>query len=250
MRVLNLSTNKTCTYRLAYVSRLTHFLSVDILTLVIEETLDNVQLLRVLIGVKKMMKRKRLLPEERKKEIRKAAARIFKEKGFSATTMEDVIAESELSTGGVYHYYKNTVDILYDLMEEGNQYRINETVQHIQHGSYTSSQDMAAQFIADKILDENEYKPLYALFLLEKAHNPKLQELYTRLKTEGLQKMRDAFAVDQTVDGSGYLDDFLFVFTSALTIGFECLQEKEILQANREALVAMVKAYLEYCLKI
>ena len=164
--------------------------------------------------------------------------------------MEDVIAESELSTGGVYHYYKNTVDILYDLMEEGNQYRINETVQHIQHGSYTSSQDMAAQFIADKILDENEYKPLYALFLLEKEHNPKLQELYTRLKTEGLQEMRDAFAVDQTVDGSGYLDDFLFVFTSALTIGFECLQEKEILQANREAIVAMVKAYLEYCLKI
>ena len=250
MRVLSLSANKTCTYRMAYVSRLTHFLPVDILTLVIEKTLDNVQLLRVLIGVKKMMKRKRLLPEERKKEIRKAAARIFKEKGFSATTMEDVIAESELSTGGVYHYYKNTVDILYDLMEEGNQYRINETVQHIQHGSYTSSQDMAAQFIADKILDENEYKPLYALFLLEKAHNPKLQELYTRLKTEGLQKMRDAFAVDQTVDGSGYLDNFLFVFTSALTIGFECLQEKEILQANREALVAMVKAYLEYCLKI
>lgn len=234
----------------AKVSRLTHFFPVDILTLVIEKTLDNVQLLRVLIGVKKMMKRKRLLPEERKKEIRKAAARIFKEKGFSATTMEDVIAESELSTGGVYHYYKNTVDILYDLMEEGNRYRINETVQHIRHGSYTSSQDMAAQFIADKILDENEYKPLYALFLLEKEHNPKLQELYTRLKTEGLQEMRDAFAVDQTVDGSGYLDDFLFVFTSALTIGFECLQEKEILQANREAIVAMVKAYLEYCLKI
>ena len=196
------------------------------------------------------MQRTRLLPEERKKEIRKAAARKFLEKGFSATTMEDVIAESGLSVGGVYHYYKNTGDILYDIMEEGNKYRINETVQHIQHGSYTSSQDMAAQFIADKILDENEYKPLYALFLLEKAHNPKLQELYTRLKTEGLQKMRDAFAVDQTVDGSGYLDDFLFVFTSALTIGFECLQEKEILQANREALVAMVKAYLEYCLKI
>ena len=191
-----------------------------------------------------MMRRKRLLPQERKKEIKKAAARIFKEKGFSATTMEDVIAESGLSTGGVYHYYKNTADILYDIMEDGNQYRISATLQHMQHGGYTSPQDMAAQLIADKILDENEYKSLYAVFLLEKAHNPKLQELYTRLKTEGLQKMRDAFTAGKAFDGSDYLDDFLFVFTGALTIGFECLQEKEILQANRTAIVAMVKAYL------
>lgn len=193
-----------------------------------------------------MMKRKRLLPQERKKEIRKAAAQLFKEKGFSATTMEDVIAESGLSTGGVYHYYKNTADILYDIMEEGNQYRINTTVERMQCGSYTSAQDMAAQLIADKILDENEYKPLYAVFLLEKAHNPKLQELYTRLKTEGLQEMREAFTAVKAVDGSRYLDDFLFVFTGALTIGFECLQEKEILQSNRKAIVAMVKAYLEH----
>ena len=56
--------------------------------------------------------------------------------------------------------------------------------------------------------------------------------------------MRDAFTAAKTVDGSDYLDEFLFVFTGALTIGFECLQEKEILQANRAAIVAMVKAYL------
>ena len=54
------------------------------------------------------MPRTRLLPEERKKEIRKAAAWKFLEKGFSASTMEDVITESGLSVGGVYHYYKNT----------------------------------------------------------------------------------------------------------------------------------------------
>lgn len=53
------------------------------------------------------MPRTRLLPKEKKREIRKAAARKFLEKGFSATTMEDVIAESGLSVGGVYHYYKN-----------------------------------------------------------------------------------------------------------------------------------------------
>ena len=225
---------------------MTHLLPVDILILVIEETLDNIQLLRVLVGVKKMMKRKRLLPQERKKEIRKAAARIFKEKGFSATTMEDVIAESGLSTGGVYHYYKNTADILYDLMEEGNRYRINETVQHIRHGSYTSSQDMAAQFITEKIIDENPYKPLYAMFLLEKSRDPKLQRLFEKLSIDGFQEMLDAFGQAQNACGIEQLDSFLFTFMNALTIGFEYLGEKKLFKAKKQAITEMVKAYLAY----
>ena len=55
------------------------------------------------------MQRTRLLPEERKKEIRKAAARKFLEKGFSATTMEDVIAESGLSVGGVVDWKRAAI---------------------------------------------------------------------------------------------------------------------------------------------
>lgn len=56
-----------------------------------------------------IMPRTRLLPEERKKEIRKAAARKFLEKGFSATTMEDVIAESGLSVGGVVDWKRAAI---------------------------------------------------------------------------------------------------------------------------------------------
>ena len=55
------------------------------------------------------VQRTRLLPKERKKEIRKAAARKFLEKGFSATTMEDVIAESGLSVGGVVDWKRAAI---------------------------------------------------------------------------------------------------------------------------------------------
>lgn len=82
--------------------------------------------------------------------------------------MEDVIAESGLSVGGVYHYYKNTGDILYDIMEDANKNRIKKTLHRHQQGNYSTPEDMAAQFITEKIIDENPYKPLYAMFLLEK----------------------------------------------------------------------------------
>ena len=193
-----------------------------------------------------MMKRKRLLPQERKKEIKKAAARIFKEKGFSATTMEDVIAESGLSVGGVYHYYKNTGDILYDIIEEANKSRIKKTLHRHQQGNYSTPEDMAAQFITEKIIDENPYKPLYAMFLLEKSRDPKLQRLFKKLSTDGFQEMINAFGQTQTACGIEQLDSFLFTFMNALTIGFEYLGEKKLFNAKKQAITEMVKAYLAY----
>lgn len=192
------------------------------------------------------MPRTRLSAEERKKEIKKAAARKFLEKGFSATTMEDVITESGLSVGGVYHYYKSTADIFYDIMEEANQRRIEKTLHRHKQGDYRSPEDMAAQFITEKILDENPYKPLYAMFLLEKARNAKLQQLFEKLSTEGFQEMLDAFGKTQNACGIEQLDPFLFTFMNALTIGFEYLGEKELFKAKKEAITDMVKAYLAY----
>lgn len=192
------------------------------------------------------MQRTRLLPEERKKGIRKAAARKFLEKGFSATTMEDVIAESGLSVGGVYHYYKNTGDILYDIMEEANKSRIEKTLHRYQQGNYSTPEDMAAQFITEKIIDENPYKPLYAMFLLEKSREPKLQRLFKKLSTDGFQEMLDAFGQTQNACGIKLLDSFLFTFMNALTVGFEYLGEKELFKMKKQAITEMVKAYLVY----
>ena len=69
------------------------------------------------------MVRKRMSFEERREEIKKAAAKVFVEKGFANTTMENLIIEAGLSKGGFYYYYKNTIDILYDIMVDGINYR-------------------------------------------------------------------------------------------------------------------------------
>ncbi|MDO5717323.1 MAG: TetR/AcrR family transcriptional regulator, partial [Tissierellia bacterium] len=72
-----------------------------------------------------MVKFKRLSPEERKRQICIAAKEVFLEKGFHNTTMEDVIAASKMSKGGVYNYYKSTTDMLYDLMLMGMNLRLS-----------------------------------------------------------------------------------------------------------------------------
>ena len=57
--------------------------------------------------------------EERKNLILQAAKEVFINKGFNATTIQDIIDHSGVSRGGVYTYFKNTVDIFIELLKKG-----------------------------------------------------------------------------------------------------------------------------------
>ena len=57
--------------------------------------------------------------EERKNLILQAAKEVFINKGFNATTIQDIIDHSGVSRGGVYTYFKNTEDIFIELLKKG-----------------------------------------------------------------------------------------------------------------------------------
>ncbi|GAA3655828.1 TetR/AcrR family transcriptional regulator [Nonomuraea antimicrobica] len=50
--------------------------------------------------------------EARRRQILDAARRCFIHNGFHATSMQDVLAEAELSAGAVYRYFKSKDDII------------------------------------------------------------------------------------------------------------------------------------------
>ena len=56
--------------------------------------------------------------EERKNLILQAAKEVFINKGFNATTIQDIIDHSGVSRGGVYTYFKNTEDIFIELLKK------------------------------------------------------------------------------------------------------------------------------------
>ena len=78
-----------------------------------------------------MAKFERKTKEERCKEIMEAAGSVFFDKGYRNTTMEDIIAKTSLSKGGVYQYYKSTKAIMFDIMQAGNYFRYQKTEQII-----------------------------------------------------------------------------------------------------------------------
>lgn len=126
----------------------------------------------------------RLPAEERKKEIREAASRLFIEKGFEATTMESIVKNVSLSKGGVYRIYPSTTAILKDIIGEGlakrDQYYEKHLLNEVEAGREISFSYMV-KLIGNSLRLDPEASAVYVEFLIAKRRNPQLEELYNEL---------------------------------------------------------------------
>jgi len=52
-----------------------------------------------------------------RQEILRTAARLFQQRGYDATSMNDVAAALKLSKGGLYHHFQSKDEMLFHLME-------------------------------------------------------------------------------------------------------------------------------------
>jgi TetR/AcrR family transcriptional regulator, cholesterol catabolism regulator len=51
-----------------------------------------------------------------RQEILRTSARLFQQRGYDATSMNDIATALELSKGGLYHHFQGKDEILFDLM--------------------------------------------------------------------------------------------------------------------------------------
>lgn len=191
-----------------------------------------------------MCARVRLSPEKRKEEIKNAAMKLFTEKGFSHTTMENIINETGLSKGGFYHYYNSTSDILYDLMKDGIEYRNQVIKSKIGEFKNDEIEFMAERFY-EKIVDDNPYMGIYIEFLLLKSKNPKLESLFKILKEK---TRKELFSFFEKLPNS-FIDDekytMLTDFINSLILGAGVLDARKGFIKNRILIIKMIHLILD-----
>ena len=56
-------------------------------------------------------------PVDSRQEILRTAARLFQQRGYDATSMNDVAAALKLSKGGLYHHFQSKDEILFEIMD-------------------------------------------------------------------------------------------------------------------------------------
>ncbi len=185
-----------------------------------------------------MVRNKRLSFDERKQQIKRVAARIFVEKGFDNTTMEDLVKETGLSKGGLYHYYKNTTGILYDIMLDGIVYRNNVIAQSIADGRQWSIEFLAEE-LAKKAVDANELMPVYVELLLAKKRNSRLEEVYRQLEHTTLEMFKTQNIDTETLNIAPNRVAFMAFFINAIILSANVLKAHELVQDNQDLIKEM-----------
>lgn len=191
-----------------------------------------------------MVRNERLSFDERKQQIKRTAARIFTEKGFENTTMEDLVKETGLSKGGLYHYYKNTTGILYDIMLDGIVYRNNVIMQSIADGSRWSIEFLAEE-MTKKAVDENELMPVYVELLLAKKRNSRLEEVYKQLERTTFESFEAQHIDTKSFGLTSNQVTFMTFFVNAIILSANVLKEYALVQSNQ----ALIKEMFLFILK-
>lgn len=192
-----------------------------------------------------MCANKRLDEITRKNEIMDAAINIISKKGLEKTTMEDIIAGTTLSKGGVYHYYRNVIDIFKDIMIFGIEYRNKIIKNHLDECKKGYEKQFVAKQMVDKMLDDNPYMPLYVELLRNKKRNPELIKLMFELQEKTKERIKDVF--DSSFFNSINISNFQFLtdFMNSIIMSADLLDARESFKENRALLEKMVLLILE-----
>jgi AcrR family transcriptional regulator len=148
------------------------------------------------MGIQERKKRER---ERRRQQIIVAAKRVFSEKGFSKTTMEDIAWEAELSPGTLYLYFKNKDELYASLSLRILQY-MNIRLEDVKKEKDSDTRQKIAS-IKEALYDVYQFDPmiLINMFHLQSSETLKnlsspLLENITELSRYSLQVLADIFS--------------------------------------------------------
>lgn len=192
-----------------------------------------------------MAKFERKTKEERCKEIMEAAGSVFFDKGYRNTTMEDIIAKTSLSKGGVYQYYKSTKAIMFDIMQAGNYFRYQKTEQIIKENINNDDfYEVLTKILMSKMFEPAFEKKLYLMFLAEILYDKDSEDLFFKLEKqsfdlalENLKAYHDKHPNVNIFNIVNFEDSkmkFFFRVFNGIFIIYELFSDKEVFMKNMD----------------
>ena len=154
------------------------------------------------MGIQERKQRER---ERRRQQIIVAAKRVFSEKGYSKSTMEDIAREAELSPGTLYLYFKNKDELYASLSLRILQY-LNIRLEDVKKEKDIETRQKIAA-IKEALFDVYQFDPmiLINMFHLQSSETLKnlsspLLENITELSRNSLTILAEIFEDDTGQD--------------------------------------------------
>jgi len=161
------------------------------------------------------MKRKRKTQAERREDTREqvltAAASVFAQNGFHATSLEAVAEEAGFSRGAVYYNFADKEELFLELLDR----RCAERAQDLREvfvgtpGDDVEATSRQAQLAADHALEamtgDPEWRALYLEFLAQAARDPAFRRRFSKRSAE-MRGALEEVVLERTRPIAGALD--------------------------------------------
>ncbi|WP_428770281.1 TetR/AcrR family transcriptional regulator [Treponema sp. HNW] len=203
-----------------------------------------------------MPKFERKTKEERRREIREAAKKVFLKKGYRNATMEDIVAATSLSKGGVYQYYKSTKAIMFDIMQGGNFFRHSRSREIIKEGLEAQADvfEIMTRVWEAKLFEKVREKKLYLMFLAEIPYDKETEALHRKLEKQSFELALNALEENAAVfpelrhmvKKMLYSDILLYSRMSiGIMMSYELFSDKKIFDSKRDEIHSIIYAFIK-----
>jgi AcrR family transcriptional regulator len=166
------------------------------------------------------------LPQnKRKQHLLESAIRVFSVKGFDDASMREIAAEAGLTTGAIYHHYKNKDDLFYDAVKEAA-YFVHKLSERNENSTLKTNQEMFNEISAnvrDRMSKDAEQRLLILLAAYAMSKGGRIQEKYKQDYTEIIQKVADMYFFAFGVENLAYQKSLATILVAALDgVALQC----------------------------
>ncbi len=185
-----------------------------------------------------------LKKEERKKQIKDSALKLFAKRGYANTSIKDILADIGYSKGGFYNCYSSKLELFQELLQDGMDYRLEKVSRYKEEMKDLDRETFLIEALLDKLLDENPYKKLFVRLSIEMNDNDDLKKVH-ELNMQLFTQIFIDFCNEQGFDEYVSLSDINFgIFINSMILGanvFGVGENKEY----RDMLRVMLRAYFK-----
>ena len=158
------------------------------------------------------------LQNKKKQHLLEAAIRVFANKGFDDASMREIAAEAGLTTGAIYHHYKNKDDLFYDAVKEAA-YFVHKLSERNEDSELKSNEAMFKEIrdnVRDRMSKEVEQRLLILLAAYAMSKGGRIQEKYKQDYTEIIQRVADMYFYAFGVQNQQYQKSLAAILVAAL----------------------------------
>lgn len=155
---------------------------------------------------------------KRKQHILDAALNVFAVKGFDDASMREIATQAGLTTGAIYHHYKNKDDLFYDAVKEAAYFvhKLSERDENLQLKSNREMLEEISRKVQERMSKEVEQRLMILLAAYAISKGGKIKEKYKLDYEEIIQKVADMYFYAFGVQNADYQKSLAAILVATL----------------------------------